>query len=164
MLTTDLALRMDPVYEPISRHFLAHPEEFADAFARAWFKLTHRDMGPIARYLGALVPAEQLLFQDPVPRVTHPLIGEAEIATLKNRLLASRRMCLSAKQQSLNACRITATTSRCSPVASRAADTLGIRRSKTRSIACVDTIGAAFGTTGARAFTACAPPLISASR
>jgi len=89
MLTTDLALRMDPVYEPISRHFLAHPEEFADAFARAWFKLTHRDMGPIARYLGALVPAEQLLFQDPVPRVTHPLIGEAEIATLKNRLLAS---------------------------------------------------------------------------
>ena len=89
MLTTDLALRMDPVYEPISRHFLAHPEEFADAFARAWFKLTHRDMGPIARYLGALVPAEQLLFQDPVPRVTHPLIGEAETATLKNRLLAS---------------------------------------------------------------------------
>jgi len=89
MLTTDLALRMDPVYEPISRRFLAHPEEFADAFARAWFKLTHRDMGPIARYLGPLVPAEPQLWQDPVPPVAHPLIGAAEIADLKSRLLAS---------------------------------------------------------------------------
>ena len=89
MLTTDLALRMDPAYEKISRRFYEHPQEFADAFARAWFKLTHRDMGPIARYLGPLVPAEQLLWQDPVPPVTHALIGEGEIARLKASILAS---------------------------------------------------------------------------
>ncbi len=75
MLTTDLALRMDPVYGPISRRFLESPEEFAEAFARAWFKLTHRDMGPISRYLGPLVPAEPQLWQDPVPAVDHPLVG-----------------------------------------------------------------------------------------
>ncbi len=89
MLTTDLALRMDPVYEPISRRFHEHPQEFADAFARAWFKLTHRDMGPITRYLGPEVPAEPLLWQDPVPPVTHDLIGAEDIAALKARLLAS---------------------------------------------------------------------------
>ena len=89
MLTTDLALRMDPAYEKISRRFHEHPEEFADAFARAWFKLTHRDMGPISRYLGPLVPAERLLWQDPVPPVTHELIGAADIAALKSRVLAS---------------------------------------------------------------------------
>jgi catalase-peroxidase len=89
MLTTDLALRVDPAYEKISRRFLEHPEEFADAFARAWFKLTHRDMGPLSRYLGKLVPAEPLLWQDPVPPVTHELIGPAEIADLKSRILAS---------------------------------------------------------------------------
>ena len=77
MLTTDLALRMDPIYEPISRRFHENPQEFADAFARAWFKLTHRDMGPISRYLGKLVPAEPLIWQDPVPPVTHDLIGAA---------------------------------------------------------------------------------------
>jgi catalase-peroxidase len=89
MLTTDLALRMDPVYEPIARRFLNHPEEFADAFARAWFKLTHRDMGPIARYLGPLVPKEPQLWQDPVPAVDHELIGEQEIAALKAKILKS---------------------------------------------------------------------------
>ena len=89
MLTTDLALRMDPAYEKISRRFHEHPEEFADAFARAWFKLTHRDMGPISRYLGPLVPAERLLWQDPVPPVTHELIGAADIAALKSRVVAS---------------------------------------------------------------------------
>jgi catalase-peroxidase len=89
MLTTDLALRVDPVYEPISRRFLENPDELADAFARAWFKLTHRDMGPIQRYLGPLVPAERLIWQDPVPAVTHELVGAAEIATLKERILAS---------------------------------------------------------------------------
>jgi catalase-peroxidase len=89
MLTTDLALRMDPIYEPISRRFLEHPDEFADAFARAWFKLTHRDMGPVSRYLGPLVPAEQLIWQDPVPAVDHELIGDAEIAALKARILES---------------------------------------------------------------------------
>jgi len=89
MLTTDLALRLDPVYEPISRRFLEHPDEFADAFARAWFKLTHRDMGPIARYLGPLVPQETLLWQDPVPEVTQQLVGAQDIATLKGQLLAS---------------------------------------------------------------------------
>ncbi|HEY5050162.1 MAG TPA: catalase/peroxidase HPI [Acidothermaceae bacterium] len=89
MLTTDLALRVDPVYEQISRRFLAHPEQFAAAFARAWFKLTHRDMGPIHRYLGALVPQETLIWQDPVPAVTHALIGAADIATLKSQLLSS---------------------------------------------------------------------------
>jgi catalase-peroxidase len=89
MLTTDLALRFDPVYEPISRRFLEHPDELADAFARAWFKLTHRDMGPVARYLGPEVPTETLLWQDPVPEVTHELIGAEDIATLKSQILAS---------------------------------------------------------------------------
>jgi catalase-peroxidase len=89
MLTTDLALRLDPKYEKISRRFHEHPDQFADAFARAWFKLTHRDMGPIVRYLGPLVPKEQLAWQDPIPPVDHPLIGEAEIAALKTRILAS---------------------------------------------------------------------------
>ncbi len=89
MLTTDLALRMDPAYEKISRRFLENPDQFADAFARAWFKLTHRDMGPIARYLGPLVPKEHLLWQDPIPAVDHPLIGDAEIAALKAKILAS---------------------------------------------------------------------------
>ncbi|MDQ6850470.1 MAG: catalase/peroxidase HPI, partial [Actinomycetota bacterium] len=87
MLTTDLALRLDPIYEPISRRFHENPEEFADAFARAWYKLTHRDMGPIERYLGALVPQETLLWQDPVPAVTHELVGAEDIATLKGQLL-----------------------------------------------------------------------------
>ncbi len=89
MLTTDLALRFDPAYEKISRRFLDHPEEFADAFARAWFKLTHRDMGPRARYLGADVPAEELLWQDPIPVVDHPLIDDNDIAALKQQILAS---------------------------------------------------------------------------
>ncbi len=89
MLTTDLALRMDPIYEPISRRFLENPQEFADAFARAWFKLTHRDMGPASRYLGPLVPAEPQLWQDPVPAAGHELIGDAEIAALKAQILAS---------------------------------------------------------------------------
>ncbi|HEY1343831.1 MAG TPA: peroxidase family protein, partial [Streptosporangiaceae bacterium] len=80
MLTTDLSLRMDPIYEPISRHFYENPQELADAFARAWFKLTHRDMGPISRYLGPLVPAEPQIWQDPVPPVTHELIGAGDIA------------------------------------------------------------------------------------
>ncbi len=89
MFTTDLALRMDPIYAPISRRFYEHPQEFADAFAKAWFKLTHRDMGPISRYLGPLVPAEPQLWQDPVPAVDHELIGERDIAALKAKLLAS---------------------------------------------------------------------------
>ncbi len=89
MLTTDLALRFDPAYEKVSRRFYEHPEEFADAFARAWYKLTHRDLGPYARGLGALVPAEPQLWQDPVPPVTHELIGATEIAELKAKLLAS---------------------------------------------------------------------------
>jgi catalase-peroxidase len=89
MLTTDLALRFDPAYEKISRRFYEHPDQFADAFARAWFKLTHRDMGPIARYLGPLVPKETLIWQDPVPAVDHKLIGEQDIATLKAKILAS---------------------------------------------------------------------------
>ena len=89
MTTADLALRFDPIYEPITRNFLANPAEFADAFARAWFKLTHRDMGPKVRYLGPDVPAEVLIWQDPVPPVTHPLIGDAEIAALKATILAS---------------------------------------------------------------------------
>ena len=89
MLTTDLSLRMDPVYEPISRRFCENPQEFADAFAKAWFKLTHRDMGPIGRYLGPLVPAEPQIWQDPVPPVTHELIGVADIAALKGAILAS---------------------------------------------------------------------------
>jgi catalase-peroxidase len=89
MLTTDLALRLDPVYERISRRFYENPDQFADAFARAWFKLTHRDMGPIVRYLGPLVPQETLSWQDPIPAVDHPLIGEQEIAALKAKILAS---------------------------------------------------------------------------
>jgi catalase-peroxidase len=89
MLTSDLALRQDPIYEPISRRFHEHPDQFADAFARAWFKLTHRDMGPIQRYLGPLVPEEALIWQDRVPAVDHPLIGEAEIAQLKAQILAT---------------------------------------------------------------------------
>ena len=89
MFTTDLALRLDPAYEPISRRFHQNPDQFADAFARAWFKLTHRDMGPRSRYLGALVPAEPLVWQDPVPEATHPPIGVVEVADLKARILAS---------------------------------------------------------------------------
>ncbi|MDT5030704.1 MAG: catalase-peroxidase, partial [Actinoplanes sp.] len=88
MLTTDLALRLDPIYEPISRRFHENPAEFADAFARAWFKLTHRDMGPIARYLGPEVPSEVLLWQDPVPAVDHELIDAADIAALKGQILS----------------------------------------------------------------------------
>ncbi|GAA5189668.1 catalase/peroxidase HPI [Rugosimonospora acidiphila] len=89
MLTTDLALRVDPVYERISRHFLENPAEFADAFARAWFKLTHRDMGPVVRYLGAEVPAETLLWQDPIPAATHQTIDAQDVATLKAQILGS---------------------------------------------------------------------------
>jgi catalase-peroxidase len=89
MLTTDLSLRFDPAYEKISRRFYEHPDQFADAFARAWFKLTHRDMGPIVRYLGPLVPKEQLPWQDPIPAVNHPLIGDQDIAGLKSKILAS---------------------------------------------------------------------------
>jgi catalase-peroxidase len=89
MLTTDLSLRFDPIYEPISRHFMEHPDEFADAFARAWFKLTHRDMGPISRYLGPEVPSEELIWQDPVPAVDHELVNEGDIAALKNQVLVS---------------------------------------------------------------------------
>ncbi|MFY9837168.1 MAG: catalase/peroxidase HPI [Xanthobacteraceae bacterium] len=89
MLTTDLSLRMDPAYEKISRRFYEHPDQFADAFARAWFKLTHRDMGPIHRYLGSLVPKEILIWQDPIPKMNHPLIGEGDIATLQAKILAS---------------------------------------------------------------------------
>ncbi|HJP75819.1 MAG TPA: catalase/peroxidase HPI [Pseudonocardiaceae bacterium] len=89
MLTTDLALRFDPIYEPISRHFLEHPDEFADAFARAWFKLTHRDMGPIQRYLGAQVPQEELLWQDRVPAVDHELVNADDVAALKQQVLDS---------------------------------------------------------------------------
>jgi catalase-peroxidase len=89
MLTSDLALRFDPAYEKISRRFQAHPDQFADAFARAWFKLTHRDMGPIERYLGPLVPKERLIWQDPIPPVDHPLIDAADISALKARILAS---------------------------------------------------------------------------
>ncbi len=89
MLTTDLALRVDPAYEKISRRFFEHPDQFADAFARAWFKLTHRDMGPRQRYLGPLVPAEPLLWQDPVPPVSHELIDAKDIAALKQQILAS---------------------------------------------------------------------------
>ena len=89
MLTTDLSLRFDPEYEKISRRFLEHPDEFADAFARAWFKLTHRDMGPVSRYLGHLVPKEELIWQDPVPAVDHPLIDAKDIEALSARILAS---------------------------------------------------------------------------
>src|ERR1700678_2383613 len=89
MLTTDLSLRVDPVYEQISRRFYEHPDQFADAFARAWFKLTHRDMGPVVRYLGPEVPSETLIWQDPVPAVTHELIDAAGVADLKGQILAS---------------------------------------------------------------------------
>jgi catalase-peroxidase len=89
MLTTDLALRFDPAYEKISRRFMENPDQFADAFARAWFKLTHRDMGPRARYLGQEVPAEELIWQDPIPAVNHPLIDAQDIASLKAKVLAS---------------------------------------------------------------------------
>jgi len=89
MFTTDLSLRMDPIYTPIAKHFLENPQEFADAFAKAWFKLTHRDMGPLSRYLGSLVPKEPQLWQDPVPAVDHKLIGERDIAALKAKILAS---------------------------------------------------------------------------
>src|SRR5579864_9512632 len=89
MLTTDLALRMDPAYEKISRRFYEHPEQFADAFARAWFKLTHRDMGPIPRYLGPLVPKETLIWQDPIPPVNHPLVDDKDVAALKAKILGS---------------------------------------------------------------------------
>jgi len=89
MLTTDLSLRFDPVYEKISRRFLENPYQFADAFARAWFKLTHRDMGPIQRYLGPLVPKETLIWQDPIPAVDHPLVDANDVAALKAEILAS---------------------------------------------------------------------------
>jgi catalase-peroxidase len=89
MLTTDLSLRMDPAYEKISRRFHENPQEFADAFAKAWFKLTHRDMGPISRYLGPLVPREPQLWQDPVPPATHELVGPEDVAALKSKILAS---------------------------------------------------------------------------
>jgi catalase-peroxidase len=89
MTTADMALRMDPAYEKISRHFHQNPQEFADAFARAWFKLTHRDMGPLSRYLGPLVPKEELIWQDPVPAVDHALVNEADVAALKTKVLAS---------------------------------------------------------------------------
>ncbi|MBX6326996.1 MAG: catalase/peroxidase HPI [Pseudolabrys sp.] len=89
MLTTDLSLRFDPIYEKISRRFYEHPDQFADAFARAWFKLTHRDMGPVARYLGPLVPKETLIWQDPIPPVDHVLVDEQDVASLKAAILAS---------------------------------------------------------------------------
>jgi catalase-peroxidase len=89
MLTTDLSMRLDPAYEKISRRFYENPAQFADAFARAWFKLTHRDMGPRARYLGPEVPAEELIWQDPVPAVNHMLIDQQDIAALKGKILAS---------------------------------------------------------------------------
>lgn len=89
MLTTDLSLRFDPAYEKISRRFMENPDQFADAFARAWFKLTHRDMGPISRYLGPEVPSEELLWQDPIPKVTHPLIDDKDAAALKDKVLSS---------------------------------------------------------------------------
>jgi catalase-peroxidase len=89
MTTADLSLRFDPIYEPISRHYLENPEEFADAFARAWFKLTHRDMGPRSRYLGPEVPAEELIWQDPVPAIDHEIIDAQDISDLKGKILAS---------------------------------------------------------------------------
>ncbi len=89
MFTTDLSLRLDPIYDKISKRFLENPQEFADAFAKAWYKLTHRDMGPLSRYLGPLVPAEPQLWQDPIPAVDHPLIGEQDIAALRDKILAS---------------------------------------------------------------------------
>ncbi len=89
MLTSDIALRVDPIYEKISRNFLKNPEKLADDFARAWFKLTHRDMGPISRYLGPLVPKEELIWQDPVPAVNHELISDKDAEALKAKILAS---------------------------------------------------------------------------
>ena len=89
MLTTDLSLRFDPIYEPISRRYLENPDQLADAFARAWFKLIHRDMGPLSRYLGPELPNEELLWQDPIPAVDHPLVNDSDVAALKNKLLAS---------------------------------------------------------------------------
>jgi catalase-peroxidase len=89
MLTTDIALRMDPAYEKVSRRFYENPDQFADAFARAWFKLTHRDMGPRSRYLGSEVPAEELIWQDPIPAVAHPLVDANDIKELKGKILAS---------------------------------------------------------------------------
>ncbi|MBV8528137.1 MAG: catalase/peroxidase HPI [Candidatus Dormibacteraeota bacterium] len=89
MLTTDLALKLDPIYAPISKRFQQHPEQLADAFARAWYKLTHRDMGPVSRYLGPLMPKEELIWQDPVPAVGHKLIGDADVSILKDTILAS---------------------------------------------------------------------------
>jgi catalase-peroxidase len=89
MLTTDLSLRFDPIYEPISRRFLANPDQLADAFARAWFKLIHRDMGPLSRYLGPEMPNEELLWQDPIPAVDHALINDSDAAALKSKILAS---------------------------------------------------------------------------
>ena len=89
MTTADLSLRFDPIYEPIARRYLKNPKEFADAFARAWFKLTHRDMGPRSRYLGPEVPAEELIWQDPMPAVDHKLIDAQDIAALKGKILAS---------------------------------------------------------------------------
>lgn len=89
MLTTDVALRFDPAYEKVSRHYLDHPEQFADAFARAWFKLLHRDMGPRSRWLGPEVPAEEMIWEDPVPAVDHPLVSDEEIASLKEEILKS---------------------------------------------------------------------------
>jgi len=89
MLTSDLALRLDPVYEPIARRFLANPDQLADAFARAWYKLIHRDMGPLSRYLGPEMPGEELLWQDPIPAVNHPLVNDSDVAALKSKILAS---------------------------------------------------------------------------
>ncbi len=89
MLTTDLSLRFDPIYEKISRRFYENPQELADAFARAWFKLTHRDMGPRARYLGPEVPKEELLWQDPIPAVNHALVDDKDVAALKAKIIAS---------------------------------------------------------------------------
>lgn len=89
MLTSAIALRVDPIYEPISRHFFENPDALADAFSRAWFKLTHRDMGPIERYLGPEVPKEQLIWQDPIPAVTHQLIDNTDIEALKAKILDS---------------------------------------------------------------------------
>lgn len=89
MLTSDLALRFDPAYEQISRRFLANPDQLADAFARAWYKLIHRDMGPLSRYLGPELPSEELLWQDPIPDITHPLIDDSDAAALKSKILAS---------------------------------------------------------------------------
>jgi len=89
MLTTDLSLRFDPIYEPISRRFLANPDQLADAFARAWYKLIHRDMGPLSRYLGPEMPNEELLWQDPIPAVDHPLVNDSDVAALKGKIAAS---------------------------------------------------------------------------